>query len=75
MPKQGTNAPVDPSILGRLLLVHHVAKRLNVSRRTIRYWAQTGQLTGYKDGLKIWRFREQDVEDYRDIRDQRRVSW
>ena len=46
----------------RVLSVHTVAIRLGVSDRTVRLWAEKGWLRGYKDGPKIWRFRETDVE-------------
>jgi len=46
----------------RALLVHHVAKRLGVSCRTVRYWAATGRLRAHKDGPKIWKFTLADVE-------------
>ncbi|MCU1381798.1 MAG: hypothetical protein JWL71_495 [Acidobacteria bacterium] len=45
----------------RVLSVHTVAVRFGVSDRTIRFWAETGQLPGFKDGPKIWRFRATDV--------------
>ncbi|HKB11713.1 MAG TPA: excisionase family DNA-binding protein [Vicinamibacterales bacterium] len=46
----------------RILSAHSAAIRLGVSDRTVRLWARTGRLRGYKDGPKIWRFRETDVE-------------
>jgi len=46
----------------RVLSVHTVAIRLGVSDRTVRLWAEKGWLRGYKDGPKIWRFRETDVD-------------
>jgi excisionase family DNA binding protein len=46
----------------RVLSVHTVAVRLGVSDRTVRLWAERGWLPGFKDGPKIWRFRETDVE-------------
>jgi excisionase family DNA binding protein len=46
----------------RVLSVHTVATRLGVSDRTVRFWAEKGWLRGFKDGPKIWRFRETDVE-------------
>jgi excisionase family DNA binding protein len=46
----------------RVLSVHTAAIRLGVSDRTVRLWAGKGWLRGYKDGPKIWRFRETDVE-------------
>jgi excisionase family DNA binding protein len=49
----------------RVLSVHTVAVRFGVSDRTIRLWAATGRLPGFKDGPKIWRFRATDVEAVR----------
>lgn len=48
----------------RPLLVHHVARRLGVSPRTVRYWAKNGQLPARKIGPKIWTFRVEDVEAF-----------
>jgi hypothetical protein len=50
----------------RPLLVHNVALRLGVSRRTVRYHAARGILAGFKypDTPKIWRFWRSDVEHY-----------
>jgi excisionase family DNA binding protein len=49
----------------RVLSVRTVAIRLGVSDRTVRFWAEKGWLSGFKDGPKIWRFRETDVEAVR----------
>ncbi len=46
----------------RILSVHTVAIRLGVSDRTVRLWAARGWLPAFKDGPKIWRFRETKVE-------------
>jgi excisionase family DNA binding protein len=46
----------------RILSAHSAAIRLGVSDRTVRLWARTGRLRGFKDGPKIWRFRETEVE-------------
>jgi excisionase family DNA binding protein len=48
----------------RRLLVHHVAKRMGYSRRTVRHLAQTGRLRGTKLGKKIWVFDLSDVEQF-----------
>jgi excisionase family DNA binding protein len=45
----------------RVLSVHTVAGRFGVSDRTVRFWAGSGRLPGFKDGPKIWRFRESEV--------------
>jgi excisionase family DNA binding protein len=49
----------------RILSVHSAAIRLGVADRTVRLWARQGRLPGFKDGPKIWRFRETDVEAVR----------
>jgi excisionase family DNA binding protein len=49
----------------RVLSVHMVAVRFGVSDRTIRLWAASGRLPGFKEGPKIWRFRATDVEALR----------
>ncbi len=49
---------------GRLLHVSHVAARLGISPRTVRYWAKTGDLPGFKLGQRQWRFWEQDIVEY-----------
>lgn len=46
------------------MFVHIVAERLGVSRRTVRWWAETGQLSGFRVGLKLWAFRREDVEAF-----------
>jgi len=60
-----------PSSGDRPLLVHHVAVRLGVSRRTVRYHAAQGILVGFKrpDTPKIWRFWRTDVDRYARWRD------
>ena len=50
--------------LRRELIVHHVANRLGVPRRTVRYWAKTGRIAGRKDGPKIWKFTLEAVEAF-----------
>jgi excisionase family DNA binding protein len=45
--------PCDP-----LLRAQQVAKRLGVPVRTIRHWALTGNLPGFKIGPRQWFFRE-----------------
>jgi hypothetical protein len=62
---------LDPGI-GRssnrsLLLVHHVARRLAVSVRTVRHWAQIGKLPALRlqNTPKIWRFDPMTVEDFK----------
>lgn len=48
----------------KLLHAHHVAERLGVSVRTIRYWAEIGELPGFKIGQRQWRFYETEILDY-----------
>jgi hypothetical protein len=42
--------------------LHHVARRLGVSPRTVRWMAQNHLIPAQKRGLKIWIFVENDVE-------------
>ena len=61
--KDQAQAPV--SATENLLRVHHVAARLGVSCRTVRLWAEVGELPGFKVGRgKLWRFRKADIEEY-----------
>lgn len=46
---------------GRLLPTNVVAQRLNRSVRTIRWYAETGQIPAVRDGVKLWKFRDSDV--------------
>jgi excisionase family DNA binding protein len=55
----------------RPLLVHHVAQRLRISRRTVRHLAETGKLRGFKPGRKIWYFLPVDVDRLRAQREAR----
>jgi excisionase family DNA binding protein len=48
----------------RLLLSHHVARRLHKSVRTVRRYAETGKLPAFRSG-KLWRFDELEVEKFR----------
>lgn len=57
----------------RPLLVHHVAKRLGISRRMVRHLASTGRLAARKAGVKIWNFRAVDVDQFRESREARDV--
>jgi excisionase family DNA binding protein len=43
--------------------LEQVAKKLNVSERTILRQIQAGKLVGFKVG-RTWRFREEALEDY-----------
>jgi excisionase family DNA binding protein len=52
------------SIGNRPLLVHHVAKRLNVPPRTVRWWAEKKRLRARRLGRKIWGFERSDVEAF-----------
>jgi excisionase family DNA binding protein len=54
--------------------VHHVARRLSVSQRTVRWWAGTGRIPAFKLGVKIWAFYEADVEAFRVKRDTERAA-
>ena len=68
MPLQKTEGDVnnDNQDFGaaRRIRVNHVAKRLGVPERTVRYLASTRRLPGYKIGEKIWFFNVADIEAY-----------
>ena len=55
---------VDPIGAPRLLLSHHVARRLQKSVRTVRRYAESGRLPAIRMG-KLWRFDELEVEKFR----------
>lgn len=46
----------------RELFAYHVANRLRVSVRTVRWWAKTGRIRAFRRGAKIWKFRLSDVD-------------
>jgi excisionase family DNA binding protein len=48
-------------IESRPLSVHRVSEILNVSERTVRYWASTGRLQATRIGKKLWKFQRSDV--------------
>ena len=53
---------------GLSLHVHQVALRLGVSERTVRWWAQTGQLPASRLGVKLWAFDQHDVVEFGHLR-------
>lgn len=57
-------SPLVDAGVGRLLLTHHVARRLGVSSRTVRWWAQTRQLRAVRVGLRVWAYYPSDVEAF-----------
>jgi excisionase family DNA binding protein len=58
-------------LVARPLLVHHVAKRLGLSCRMVRYLARRGKLRAFKIGPKIWQFLVADVDQFRARREAR----
>jgi excisionase family DNA binding protein len=48
---------------GEIFSLEQVAKKLNVSERTILRQIQAGKLVGFKVG-RAWRFRAEALEDY-----------
>jgi len=48
-----------------LLSIGQLAQRLNISRARVYQMAQDGEIPGIKVG-SLWRFREQDIDDYLD---------
>jgi excisionase family DNA binding protein len=59
-----TNTQIAFGFRNRPLLVHHVANRLGLSCRQVRYLAQRGHLPGFKIGKKIWGFQRAEVDTY-----------
>ncbi len=45
-----------------LLCIHDVSVKLKVPERTVRHWARTRVIPGFKVGKKKWAFRAADVE-------------
>lgn len=41
-----------------------VANTLQVCRATILRWLTSGKLPGYKLGYKLWRVKEEDLENF-----------
>jgi len=70
MPRSNTQNGLPPSG-DRPLSVHHVARILGISRRTVRHLAQNEILKGDKGPPtpKLWRFRRLDVETFKAQRD------
>ena len=50
--------------MDRMLTTNEVADRLEVSRRTVRRWIQSGELRGYQLGPQIPRVKEEDLEEF-----------
>jgi excisionase family DNA binding protein len=48
----------------RALRTHSVARRLNVSPRTVRHWAGKGLIPAQRIGIRPWAFNEADVEKF-----------
>jgi len=48
---------------GEIFSLEQVAKKLNVSKRTITRQIEAGKLVGFKVG-KSWRFRSEALDDY-----------
>jgi excisionase family DNA binding protein len=48
----------------QLLHVYHVARRLAVSERTVRNLAARGEIPAFKIGIKLWRFKQRDIDAY-----------
>ncbi|OFW29737.1 MAG: hypothetical protein A3H97_03675 [Acidobacteria bacterium RIFCSPLOWO2_02_FULL_65_29] len=53
------------AVKGRALRVNNVSRRFGVPERTVRYWAETGRLAGFRLTPKIWGFYAADVEAFR----------
>jgi excisionase family DNA binding protein len=46
------------------LTTEQVARELRVPVRTVQHWLKTGELPGFKVGLRQWRIRRDDFEAY-----------
>jgi len=55
----------------RSFVAYQVARQLNASVRTVRWWTKTGRMPARRDGLRIWKFLERDVESRRTVRARR----
>ena len=54
----------SPEAHRRILRVHHVARRLRISARTVRYRAQHAQIPAFKIGPRTWFFNSSDIDAY-----------
>jgi excisionase family DNA binding protein len=52
----------------RALRTHNVARRLKVSSRTVRWWAEKGLLPAKRYGVRPWAFDEADVIEFARVR-------
>jgi predicted site-specific integrase-resolvase len=50
-----------PTSSESILLVHHVAKRLGLAPRTVRWFARTGRIPARRINRRAWGFRPADV--------------
>ncbi len=50
----------------QLLSVAQVARMFGVAERTVRQWADEGELPAFKAGPKLWRFKLKEVLPYLD---------
>lgn len=48
----------------RLLTPEETAEFLGVSPNTVRAWLRRGELKGVKLGGKVWRVRQEDIDDF-----------
>jgi len=51
-------------MVGKMLTPEQVAERLAVTPNTVRGWLRSGMLKGVKLGKKVWRVREEDLQNY-----------
>jgi excisionase family DNA binding protein len=63
------SAPQAPS---RILYVHHAAKRLRCTDRTVRRLIKRGQIPARRKGRRAWTIRSSDLDGYLA---RRRSSW
>jgi excisionase family DNA binding protein len=55
------SAPPAPS---RILYVHHAAKRLHCTARTVRRLIKRGQIPAYRKGRRAWTIRSSDLDGF-----------
>jgi excisionase family DNA binding protein len=46
------------------LTTEQVARELGIPVRTVQHWLKTGELPGFKAGLRQWRIRRSELEAY-----------
>lgn len=55
------SAPLAPS---QILYVHHAAKRLHCTDRTVRRLIKRGQIPARRKGRRVWMIRSSDLDHF-----------